>query len=346
MSSDYVTTLRTLWREHQTPKPPDAPTVVSLFAGCGGSSLGYSAAGFRELLAAEWDTHAASLFRTNLPNIPVHSDVAHLDPAALPLERGELDVLDGSPPCQGFSTAGRRQVDDPRNSLFREYVRLLDAWNPKVLVMENVAGMNMGRMKALFGEIMHELAHAGDGYDVRSRLVDASWLGVPQQRKRLIFIGVRRDLDTPPLHPKPFRTRVTVRDAFAEQADTGPALPVTTPKVRKLIPHVPPGRHGGNVLTSNGKKGSFFSLRRLAWDRPSFVITKGVHAGGGGALLHPDRHEPVGAYQLARLQSFPDEYDWQDSGYRDIQARVGNSVPPLMMREIARVIREKILTAA
>src|SRR5690606_12471769 len=103
----------------------DAPTVMSTFAGAGGSSLGYSMAGFRELLAVEWDDHAVDTFRRNFPDVPVyHGDIAQLTAEAIleqtGLAPGELDVFDGSPPCQGFSMAGLRQLDDQRNQLFRE----------------------------------------------------------------------------------------------------------------------------------------------------------------------------------------------------------------------------------
>ena len=127
---NYPAHLEACWQEHLAPRAADAPTVVSLFAGCGGSSLGYSMAGFRELLAVEWDEHAVETFKANFPDVPVwQGDIAELSIEEClrltGLQPGELDVLDGSPPCQGFSTAGRRKMDDGRNQLFQEYVRLL-----------------------------------------------------------------------------------------------------------------------------------------------------------------------------------------------------------------------------
>src|SRR5699024_2204750 len=144
------------------PRADDAPTVISTFAGCGGSSLGYSMAGYREPLAVEWEQNAVDTFRLNFPDVPVyHGDIAKLSVdeclSMTGLQPGELDVFDGSPPCQGFSTAGKRQIDDERNQLFREYVRLLKGLKPKVFVMENVSGMVKGKMKLLFAEILREL---------------------------------------------------------------------------------------------------------------------------------------------------------------------------------------------
>jgi len=171
--------------------------VISLFAGCGGSSLGYSMAGYRELLAVEWDDHAVETFRLNFPDVPVwHGDIADLSVEKClelaGLRPEELDVLDGSPPCQGFSTAGKRKMDDGRNQLFREYVRLLRGLEPKVLVMENVSRMVKGKMKLIFAESVRELK--ASGYHVSARLMNAMYFGVPQSRQRMIFIGVREDL--------------------------------------------------------------------------------------------------------------------------------------------------------
>jgi len=194
---DYPAHLRACWQEHLKAREPDAPTVISLFAGCGGSSLGYSMAGYRELLAVEWDDHAVETFKLNFPDVPVwHGDIAELSVEEClritGLKPGELDVLDGSPPCQGFSTAGKRKMDDGRNQLFREYVRLLRGLQPKVLVMENVSGMVKGKMKLIFAEIMRELK--ASGYQVSARLMNAMYFGVPQSRERMIFIGVREDI--------------------------------------------------------------------------------------------------------------------------------------------------------
>ncbi len=166
--------------------------MISLFAGCGGSSLGYSMAGYRELLAVEWDDHAVETFRLNFPDVPVwHGDIAMLSVEEClritGLKPGELDVLDGSPPCQGFSTAGKRKMDDGRNQLFQEYVRLLRGLRPKVLVMENVSGMVMGKMKLIFAEIMRELnigdGHAGAGAGTVSCGSKAEMLG---EKDRLV----------------------------------------------------------------------------------------------------------------------------------------------------------------
>lgn len=217
MTTDYPTHLEMMWQKHLAPRAADAPTVISTFAGGGGSSLGYSMAGFRELLAVEWDNNAVDTFRLNFPDVPVyHGDIAKLGIdeclRLAGIKPGELDIFDGSPPCQGFSTAGKRAMDDPRNSLFKEYVRLLRGLRPKVFVMENVSGMVKGKMKLIFVEILKELKAIG--YKVSARLLNAMYFHVPQSRQRIIFIGVRDDLGIEPSHPKAEEKPIAVKDTL------------------------------------------------------------------------------------------------------------------------------------
>ncbi len=193
----YLEILDATWQDHLKPKDENAPTVISTFAGGGGSSLGYSMAGYKELLAVEIDNNAVETLRLNFPDLPIyHGDIGKLsveecmELAGL-TEPGQLDVLDGSPPCQGFSTAGKRKMSDNRNQLFREYVRLLKGLQPKVFIMENVSGMVKGKMKIIFAEILRELK--ASGYEVKAWLLNAKYFYVPQSRERMIFIGVRQD---------------------------------------------------------------------------------------------------------------------------------------------------------
>jgi len=197
--------------------PSNGLMLVSLFAGCGGSSLGYKMAGYDIRLAVEWDAKAIACYRRNFPSTVIFGgDIATLDGRQAlrlaGLKPGELDVLDGSPPCQGFSMAGKRRFADSRNRLFEEYVRLLCAFRPKALVMENVSGLAKGKMKLAFAEMMRALKAAG--YRVSCRLLNAWWYGVPQSRQRLIWVGIRDDLATGPSHPLPTTRRpVTVGEA-------------------------------------------------------------------------------------------------------------------------------------
>lgn len=175
------------------------PTVISLFAGCGGSSLGYKLAGYKELAAVEWDDHAVECLRLNFPNLKIlHKDVKTVtgnDLLSLPgINRGELFCLDASPPCQSFSTAGKRQLNDPRNDLFREYTRVLGDLYPAFTVMENVRGMIKGHMRPYYLECLKAIR--SKGYIAQGMVLNAKYYGVPQNRERVIVVGVRSDLIT------------------------------------------------------------------------------------------------------------------------------------------------------
>jgi site-specific DNA-cytosine methylase len=201
---DYPALLNEAWAQAHAPRAANAPTVISTFAGCGGSSLGYHMAGFRELLAVEWEQNAADTFRLNFPHVPLyHGDIAKLSVdeclRLAGVKPGELTVFDGSPPCQGFSTSGKREIGDARNQLFREYCRLLEGLRPRAFVMENVSGMVKGDFKIVFAEILRTLKRCG--YRVKARLLNAMFFGVPQSRERMIFIGVRDDLGVEASHP-------------------------------------------------------------------------------------------------------------------------------------------------
>lgn len=320
--------------------------VVSLFAGCGGSSLGYKLAGGRVLLATDWERNATENYRLNHPDtIFLHRDIALLSGEEIlsttNLKPGELDILDGSPPCQGFSTVGKRRVHDPRNLLFREYVRLLDAVQPKVLVMENVSGLVKGAMKQTFANILRSLK--ASGYQVEARLMNAKYYGVPQNRERVIFIGVRDDLGTPPSHPKPQTRPVTVREAFANLSECKEYL-VPKGTAAQLAECLKPGEVGSDIRKRFGAKERDFSLKRLSWHRESFTICKTVRSGQCG-LLHPVENRFLSIAELKRIASFPDDYRFTGS-IEDQWARIGNSVPPRMMQAIAEHIRDHILLPA
>lgn len=310
-------------------------TVVSLFAGCGGSSTGYALAGGKVLLAIEWDDNAADVYRLNHPDtVLLKRDIAHVSVdevlEATGLAVGELGILDGSPPCQGFSTAGKRQVDDARNQLFTEYVRLLNGLQPKVFVFENVSGMAKGRMRPLFLEVVNALRACG--YKVEGRLMNARHYGVPQSRERVILIGVRNNLPVTPSFPKPATGPVTLRQAVA---GLGEQLEALRPKgvALQMALCLKAGESGAKLRKQFGAKIRDFSLQRLHWDKVAPTICKTVRPGQCG-LLHPDETRYLSTAELKRLASFPDDYRFTGS-LEEQWARIGNSVPPLLMKAIA-----------
>lgn len=349
---NYQSRLEATWQDALAPRATNAPTCISTFAGRGGSSTGYHMAGFHELLAVEWDQHAADTLKLNWPGLDVyHGDIAALS-AHEAMRRtglgvGELDLLDGSPPCQGFSTMGLRQLDDPRNQLFREYVRLIDGLRPKVFVMENVAGMARGAMKGIYLEAMEALRGAGDGYTTISGVLNSGHFGVPQLRERLIVIGVRRDLGVKPTLPKPTHRPVTVREALRGLPSTPDGQQIN-PTLLPVWARVAPGRGFKDLHP----KKHMFSYRKINPDAPSPTIVKtvGVQRNGNSnnGLYHWRYPRLMTIDELKRLGSFPDAYQFADVGdelknFELAWAGIGNSVPPLMTRAIALHIREAIL---
>lgn len=323
----YADALDAAWEAHLAPRAADAPTVVSTFAGIGGSSLGYSMAGYRELLAVEWGDRPVATFRANFPDVPVH----HGDIAALSvddalritgLKPGELDVFDGSPPCQGFSMAGRRVMDDPRNRLFQEFVRLLRGFAPRAFVMENVSGMVSGRMRLIFVDILRELRAAG--YRVSASVLDAAYFGVPQHRRRIIFVGVREDLDREPSHP------------LAQNRLFGPPREVDASE-RWLTQREQDGARAHRAR--HRAKGNGFGFQVLTerkpaptWPRTQIIQTSPLWLEQGDRLRAPSMAE------LHWIGSFPTRFVFT-GGYDAAWAGIGNCVPPLFMRAIAEHVR-------
>jgi DNA (cytosine-5)-methyltransferase 1 len=334
-SMTYPEILEAAWQDHLKPKDPDAPTVISTFAGGGGSSLGYSMAGYRELLAVEWDNNAVETFKLNFPDVPVyHGDIAKLSVkecmglAGLS-EPGELDLFDGSPPCQGFSSAGKRILNDPRNQLFREYVRLLRGLKPKVFVMENVPGLVKGKMKLVFAEIMRELK--ASGYQVRCKKLNAMYFYVPQSRERLIFIGIRDDLTKEISFPKAESRAISVKDALKGVNTTNNL----TPEQKKWWGKLKPGQSASALHP----KGHWFNFLKLSPLQISPTIPK---ESGNAKFSYWDRAKGLSIDGYKRIGSFPDTFKFR-GGYGKEKNRIGNSVPPLFMRTIAEHIKINIL---
>ena len=209
--------------------PLNGLTVASTFSGAGGSCTGYRMAGFRVAWANEFVPAAQDSYRANHPETWLDPrDIKTVAPeeilARLGMAPGELDLFDGSPPCQAFSTAGKREKGwgkgkryehgavQKNETLFTEYIRLVRGLRPKVFVAENVSGLIKGTAKGYFLEILRELKACG--YRVEAKLMDAKWLGVPQSRQRVFFQGVREDLGVAPAWPKPLPYFYSVRDAM------------------------------------------------------------------------------------------------------------------------------------
>jgi DNA (cytosine-5)-methyltransferase 1 len=231
--------------------------------------------------------------------------------------------------CQGFSTAGKRDMSDPRNQLFREYVRLLRGLQPKVFVMENVSGMVKGKMKLIFVDILKELKACG--YRVSARLMNAMYFNVPQSRARMIFIGVREDLSREPSHPRAQNKAVTAKEAIHR---------LTVPTIDLQEAAIRPTWQMHRVLKGIEQK-KHFGLVRLVWNEPAPTITKDAGNTTTG-MVHPLEIRKLTISEIKRLASYPDAFQVVGS-FKEKWARIGNSVPPLFMRSIANHIRTNIL---
>ncbi len=343
---NYPVHLEEMWQKAIVPRELHAPTVISTFAGGGGSLTGYMMAGYRDLLAVEWDDNAVETLKLNWPDLDIyHGDIAKLTVdevlSRTGLEPGELDVLDGSPPCQGFSMAGKRRFDDDRNQLFREFTRLLQGLRPRAFIMENVSGMVKGKMKLIFAEILRELKMAG--YRVKAAKLNAMYFHVPQSRERLIFIGIRKDLGIEPSFPVAESRGITPQLALTDcEPDLYDEFPLWLVEATR---EMEPGNYSGNnalkvFMKFKGTQGSSHSFKLLSWDRVCCTIAKVWPAAAG--IGHPDRQRYLALSELKRFGSFPQEIQFM-GGYKKGIERIGNSVPPLFMEAIARHVRTEIL---
>lgn len=307
------------------------PTVISLFAGCGGSSLGYKWAGYRELLAIDLDQNAINTFRLNFPDVPCwQKDIQEVSGQEIldfcKIKKGELDLLDASPPCQGFSMAGKRKVSDSRNDLFHEFIRLIKELEPRVFVMENVSGMAKGPMKGIFNEALRQLR--GCGYQVKCKLMNAKWYGVPQSRLRIIFIGSRDKEDIS--FPIPIRKIITTQQAIGD------------------LPIGQPGKHQPQVIEAWHKSRPGQSLRKACRHVGSFHSFRIDPNDVSPTLIKAHRHwhyaipRYLNDLELKRICSFPDEFQVTGS-QGDIGHRLGNAVMPKFMQAIASHVKTTIL---
>ena len=323
-------------------------SVISTFSGCGGSSLGYQLAGGKVRLAVEWDENAVATYRANFPGTDVyHGDIMKLGVDEVlertGLARGALDVFDGSPPCQGFSTAGKRKFADARNQLFREYCRLLEGLQPKVLVMENVSGLVKGKMKLIFVEILRMLKACG--YRVRAMLLNAKYFDVPQSRERLIFIGVREDLAIEPSFPAPTSTPRSARSALVDVAVDPAEIAMLLDAGKRMVAfkywhQLEPGMSYSDIHPT----GSYFSGVKFHPDRPAPTIRKSDGYIGMHGAMHWAERRRFTVAEFKRFASFPDDFKFVGT-WSDAVQRIGNSVPPLFMKAIAEHVRGLLAAA-
>lgn len=370
------------------------PKAISLFCGAGGCSLGFEKAGFEIIYASDFNKSAIDTYKLNFPN--TNSEVKDICEqnftqilADLSLKKGELDILIGGPPCQGFSTAGTRFWDDPRNLLLKEYVRCLEIVRPKWFLMENVEGL----LTSNKGQYVFEAAKAfiDLGYSIRIDKVYSQEYGIPQRRKRVLIIGNLGGADfklpetistaTGKIFknskftlgdalinlPKPSSVENSIQE-YEQQIETELFNYYKSPN-NFFSDHYSKSIQGINLKRIKGLKqgqsmkdlpenlqhesfkkrskrrvkdgtpsekrgGPPSGLKRLHIDQPSLTITSAATR----EFIHPIEDRPLTLRESARIQTFPDDFEFKGNQSEKIK-QVGNAIPPMLAMIFANHIK-------
>ena len=356
--------------------------VVSTFAGGGGSSTGYRLAGGKILLINEFVEEARKTYRENYPNtkiLPV--DIKNLTGddilKEVNLKVGELDLLDGSPPCSAFSVAGSmshksgnthadafgktKQYSDIKGvsnveDLFFEFLRVANVIKPRVIIGENVKGLTMGEAKLYFNKIQNTFEEIG--YLVTADVLNASFYGVPQSRERTFFIGVREDvadkvginfMTMSHLFPTHNNHQTTLGEAIQDIKNEDEEElkylldALTPPKKVGITLHKMP-LNPDKVLTGMDyhEKGHHFNLKRTSYKKPCPTITAMGNLAGVAGVCHPTENRKFTIKELKRIMSLPEDFKLTGE-HKKQSERIGRMVPPLMMKALSESVYEKVL---
>ncbi|WP_232442062.1 DNA cytosine methyltransferase [Burkholderia ubonensis] len=331
-------------------------TAVDLFSGCGGLSRGLKDAGFIVKAAVEIDDKAQATYKLNHRDVRLYGeDIRGLDPARvlkdIGLQPGDLDLLAGCPPCQGFSRLRTRNqrtyVQDDRNNLVSDFFRFVKIMNPKTVMLENVPALGRDQR---FTKMRNKLKRLG--YEAVVEVLDAADYQVPQRRKRLIMLASR--VHEPEIAPAS-KNRVTVRQALkglkpsTNTKDKLHAFPENRSQaVKDLIARIP--KDGGSrsdlgeeyQLECHKRTQGFHDVYgRMAWDDVSPTITSGCHNPSKGRFLHPSLNRTITLREAAILQGFPKNYKFDViHGKEAIALMIGNALPPPFIAAHANALKK------
>ena len=318
--------------------------IISLFAGAGGLDLGFEKAGFNVVAANEYDKTIWETYENNHDAELIKGDICNISSDMFP----ECDGIIGGPPCQSWSEAGSlKGIDDPRGQLFYQYIRILKDKRPKFFLAENVKGMMAKRHSSAVENIISQFEAAG--YDVFICLLNASDYSVPQDRKRVFYVGFRKDLHVKFEPPTPHETKKTFKDAIFDLKDLA-------------IPALEKNKTNGDkckVLNHEYFTGAYSSMfmsrnRVRRWDEPAFT----VQASGRQCQLHPqapvmpkvetnknifepgkeELYRRLTIRECARVQGFPDDFKFYYTNLNDAYKMIGNAVPVNLAYEMAKSI--------
>ena len=326
--------------------------IISLFSGCGGLDLGFERAGYEIPVANEFDKTIWSTFNANHPNTHlIEGDIRNISDEDFP---DDVDGIIGGPPCQSWSEAGaQRGINDDRGKLFYEYIRILKKKQPKFFLAENVSGMLANKHSDAVHNILSLFDEAG--YNVSLTLVNAKDYGVAEERKRVFYIGFRKDIDIDFKFPhgstEDDTKKLTLRDIIWDLKDTA-------------VPAGPNNHHNPAAINNNeyfvgAYSPIFMSRNRVkSWDEQAFT----VQASGRQCQLHPQApkmikveknlqkfvpgkenlYRRMTVREVARVQGFPDNFRFIYTNLNDAYKMIGNAVPVNLAYEIAKSIKEQL----
>jgi DNA (cytosine-5)-methyltransferase 1 len=322
--------------------------IAAFFSGAGGLDLGFRNAGFEVTWANEYDKDIWATYEINHPETTLdRRSILDIVPSDIP----DVDGIIGGPPCQSWSEAGKsRGIEDQRGQLFFEYMELIKAKKPKFFLAENVSGILFSKHDDAVTELLNNFAKIG--YNVSYGLLNANNYGVPQDRERVIIVGIRTDLDKVFTPPKELEYRPSLKDAIADLESS--AQPASTGN-----------KHNSDLEVLNhefmtgGFSSMFMSRNRVRdWDSPSFTI----QAGGRHAPLHPqaprmekigkdewrfkpgfeDQYRRLSVRECARVQTFPDDFEFVYTNVADGYKMIGNAVPVTFAEHLATQVKVAI----
>ena len=334
------------------------PKVISFFAGCGGSSLGYKLAGCNVIGSYDWEQTAVDIYRMNFPKtVSFVDDIrnvnASLIKANFGILPGELDILDGSPPCTPFSMSGQREKkwgkdyqssadskSQRSDDLFFEYIRMIKELNPKIFVAENVKGLIIGKARTMyFDRIVRKMKELG--YTLEVYLVNAAFYEVPQARQRVIIIGKRDDIKTrhnedlkPVSKPISFLQGISKPPIKIPKDELDYAYRRYNNSVMSIL--VPYTKNQKSLATVHPKQNNF-NFIKVSYDKPLPTLTTHL------SFFHPTDKRFLTFTELKRCSSFPDDFKFPEGMIANNIQRLGNCVPPNLMKNIAIYIQKKFV---
>ena len=323
--------------------------VVSLFSGAGGMDLGFNNAGFETILAVEFDRLIALTFKKNFPTVKLLvEDISKIDFTVKLRSYARVEGVIGGPPCQSWSEAGsKRGINDPRGKLFYEYIRAIEEINPAFFVAENVPGMMAKRHEMVVDDIKKHFKELG--YNLFTKMLNANDYGVPQERERIFYVGFRKDLKVENFEfPEPNEYKPVLKDAIWDIRKK--AVPALTGN--KTNPDVKVPNH---EYFLGGFSPMYMSRNRVrSWNEPSYVI----QASGRQCPIHPnapkmvrmgpnlqifkpgceDKYRRLSVRECARIQTFPDNFEFVYNEVNMGYKMIGNAVPVKLAEALGRKI--------